>query len=178
ELYKELIAPIEEFLDKSKTLCIVPDKTLNYLPFAALVSPVTGKYLIEEFDLGTAASGSLLVQLSEAAQAKAGNADEKLLGIGNPKFNRAAFNTLGDLPASSSEARAASNLYPQQRLLLGDDATETAIKREIEMADVAHFAMHFVLNERSEMLSGFPVTPEHSGANQAGSSDGFLQSYE
>ena len=178
ELYKELIAPIEEFLDKSKTLCIVPDKTLHYLPFAALVSPATGKYLIEEFDLGTAASGSLLVKLSEAAEAKAGGADEKLLGIGNPKFNRAAFNTLADLPASSSEARAVSDLYPQRRLLLSDDATETAIKREIEMADVAHFATHFVLNERSEMLSGFPVTPEHSGANHAGASDGFLQSYE
>jgi CHAT domain-containing protein len=61
---------------------------------------------------------------------------------------------------------------------LSDEATETAIKREMGTADVAHLAMHFVLNGRSEMLSGFPVTPEHSDANHAAGSDGFLQSYE
>ena len=178
ELFKDLIAPVEEYLDKLKTLCIVADKTLNYLPFAALLSPATGKYLVEEYDLGMAASGSLLVKLSEAAAAKNESGDEKLLAVGNPKFNRDVFNTLRDLPASSLESTTVSDLYPQRSLLLRDDATETAIKREIGMADVAHFAMHFVLNERSEMLSGFPVTPEHSGTNNAGASDGFLQSYE
>src|SRR5262245_24572464 len=46
ELYEILVQPIESKLGAGKEICIVPDKFLNYLPFAALREP-SGKYLIE-----------------------------------------------------------------------------------------------------------------------------------
>jgi CHAT domain-containing protein len=38
--------------------------------------------------------------------------------------------------------------------------------------------MHFVLNRQTEMLSGFPLTPERSDNGMSKPFDGFLQSYE
>ena len=178
ELYTILISPVERHLDHSKSLCIVPDKVLNYLPYTALVSPATGNYLVEDYNLGVAASGTLFVNLSRAAERQDRSSEEKLLTAGNPNFSRELFPSLRELPASASECKSVFDLYPRHELLLGEQATETAIKREMETADVAHLAMHFVLNERSEMLSGFPVTPERSDANDSVMTDGFLQSYE
>ena len=43
-LYDILIKPVEKSLRKDKLLCVVPDKTLNYLPFAALISGGSRRY--------------------------------------------------------------------------------------------------------------------------------------
>jgi CHAT domain-containing protein len=195
ELYSLLIEPIADRLDKSRTLCIVPDKILNYLPYAALISPKTGGYLIDEYDLDFAASAALFVSQSAAAERKARKSEERLLVVGNPKFSRRRFPLLRDLPSSELECNSVAQIYRQSdrepKVLLRDEATETAVEREMKEADVAHFAMHFVLNERSEMFSGFPLTPEVADAagsegsaksdpvsKSEQSSDGVLQSYE
>jgi CHAT domain-containing protein len=177
ELHSLLMAPIEASLDTSKTLCVIPDKILNYLPFAALLSPA-GNYLIQDYDLCSAPSGTLFVTQSAAAQHQFQPFEEKLLLVGDPKFNRKLFSSLRELPASAVECKEVSGLYPKHQLLLRDDATEKKIRSEIETATVGHFAMHFVVNDRSEMLSGFPLTPELSPSNNPEDSNGFLQSYE
>ena len=70
-----------------------------------------------------------------------------------------------------------ADFYPNHKtLLLRDDAKESKIISELKTADVAHFAMHFVANDESEMLSGFPLTPESS--DSSATSNGILQSYE
>lgn len=176
ELYRLLIGQIERYLDRGRILLIVPDKILNYLPFAALTSPVTSHYLIQDYDLGAAASATLFVNLSALAQRKTDPRAESILSVGNPSFDRGFFKSLRELPASLEESRAVAALYPKSRRLVREQATESATRAELEKADVAHLAMHFVLNEQSEELSGFPLAPET--ANNAGGFDGFLQSHE
>src|SRR6185369_5059885 len=61
ELYAILIQPVETLLDKQKSLCIIPDATLSYLPFAALISPESGKYLFEDHRLLTSPSASVFL---------------------------------------------------------------------------------------------------------------------
>lgn len=177
ELYRILVAPVESHLDKSKYLCIVPDKILHYLPYRALISPSTTRYLIEDYDVGVAPSSSLFAALSAVAEKKTGAFDERLLSVGNPRFDQAAFSSLPDLPAAAREAQAVAAFYKKRRILLPNDARETTFKSEIESADVAHLAMHFVINEQSEMLSGFPMVPDHSGSSGP-TANGFLQSFE
>lgn len=177
ELYGVLIAPIKDLLDQSQPLCIVPDKILNYVPFAALVSPESKKFLIEDYRLCLAPSSSLFVYLSSAAERKAGDVHEQLLSVGNPNFNRERFKSLRDLPASVREAREVSRLYQNSTPLIRDQARESKIKEAIENAAVVHFATHYVLNEQSEILSGFPLTPEDNDSS-SDTSNGFLQSYE
>jgi CHAT domain-containing protein len=175
-LYQILIAPVESFLDKSQYLCIVPDKALNYVPFQALMSPATGRYLIEDYSLGTAPSATIFVAMGASARAKAERSQEQLLSVGNPHFNRTEFETLPDLRSAAMEAKAVSGLYWKNHLLLHDEATETEVRSEIALSDVVHLAMHYVVNDQMEMLSGFPLTPETSGAQNV--TDGFLQAYE
>src|SRR6185436_13619124 len=79
ELYALLI-PTN--LERSKQLCLVPDKFLHQLAFASLVSP-DGKYLLQDYSLSYAPSASVLVLATESAQRKA-RAKETLLSIGNP----------------------------------------------------------------------------------------------
>ena len=178
ELYRILIAPAEPFLDKTKFLCLVPDKILHYVPYGALVSPTTGRYLMEDYDLGTAPSSSVFVDLSFSAERKAGSFVENLLSVGNPRFSRTAFDSLIDLPSAAREARSVSAFYHKPRVLLEADATERSIRSEIEKADVVHLAMHYILNDRLETLSGFPLTPEPISPPGRENSNGFLQSYE
>lgn len=178
DLYSVLIAPVEPFLDKSKFLCVVPDKILHYLPYNALISPATNRYLIEDYDIGRAPSSSLFADLSALAERKAGAFDERMVSVGNPRFNRAAFDSLLDLPSAAREAKAVAAFYPRHRLLVGDEAKEAIVRTEIASADVIHLAMHYVKNEHSGMLSGFPLVPGRSTTTGHEDSDGFLQAYE
>ena len=177
ELFNILIRPVEKYLDKAKALVIIPDKILNYLPFIALTSPVNSAYLIEDYEVSVAPSATLFVNLSAAARRLNQQPNEHLLIVGDPLFNRKTFKSLRQLPASFAEASSVGQLYTDHELLLREDATEASVKREVEKADVVHFAMHFVLNEQSEMLSGFPLTPEAVKVEST-DADGFLQSFE
>ena len=66
EIYELLIPPN---LDKQKTLCIIPDKNINLLPFASLISP-EGNYLIEDFPIIYSASSSVFISATENAETK------------------------------------------------------------------------------------------------------------
>jgi CHAT domain-containing protein/tetratricopeptide (TPR) repeat protein len=177
DMFSLLVAPAEPFLDKNKYLCIVPDKILHYLPFDALVSPKTGTYLVEDYNIGVAPSATVFVDLTNAAARKSRKHEESFLGVGNPRFDHASFESLDDLKSATKEVETIANFYPRHnRLLVGPRATKDNIKSEIERADVVHLAMHFILNGKSEMLSGFPLTPKTPAAEHG--SDGFWQSAE
>jgi CHAT domain-containing protein len=178
DLYRLLIAPVDPYLDKAKYLCIVPDKILHYLPFQALVSPASARFLIEDYDVGIAPSATTFIDLTASAQQKAGAFEEQLLSVGNPRFNKVEFDSLGELGSAAQEAQTVAALYPnpKSRLLLQDDATERTVRSQIEQADLVHFAMHYVVNDQNQTLSGFPLAPDKASDMQ--SSNGFLQAYE
>jgi CHAT domain-containing protein/tetratricopeptide (TPR) repeat protein len=179
DLYGLLVAPAERFLDKGKFLCVVPDKVLHYFPFGALVSPATGRYLIEDYTVGLAPSSSVFVVKTASADEKSAAPEENLVSIGGPSFNRAAFPTLPALPSAAREAEAVAEFYrPGPRVLLRGDATEQSVTSELQKADVAHFAMHYTTDESSEMLSGFPLAPGRAAPDGDEGHDGFLHSYE
>ena len=178
ELYELLIRPVKDYLDQSRVLIIVPDKLLNYLPFAALTSPANSRYLTEDYDLAVAPSGTLFANLSAMANQKNGIREERLLSVGDPRFDRSQFKALRDLPASVEEARTVAGLYVDPELFVREQAKESTITRELENADVAHLAMHFIVDEQSELLSGFPLTPEALERGGAARYNGFLQSQE
>ena len=177
DLYRLLISPALRNLDTSKPLIVVPDKILNYLAFQALVSADSRRYLIEDFDISTAPSSSVFVDLLQKARSKSNHGHERLLAVGNPLFSENRFGSLSRLPAAVAEVRAITELYPTHRTLVDREATEAALRSEINVADVVHLAMHFVVDDSSEMQSGFPLTPSPTDA-MSRQSDGFLQAHE
>jgi len=175
ELYSLLIKPVESLLDRDAEICIIPDKALSRLPFASLISP-TGKYLIEEHAILTSPSANMFLISSDKARQKESVQAERLLSVGNPWFDGSAFRNLKDLPWAATQASAISAFYPSAEVLLEGNARESIVRKAIERSDVAHFATHYVLDERSPMLSALPLAGEGKPASRE--SDGVLQAFE
>lgn len=174
ELYNLLIAPVAQFLDQGKQLCIVPDKILNLLPFNVLFSSSSQRYLIEDFALSYASSANLLVRDSELATTK-DRASERLLGVGNPSFDRSAFTELADLPSASLEVEKIAGLYePSSVLLRGPEAKKSQVLNAIRDVDVLHLASHYLPNTASPMMSKLIL----AGNTREPSDTGVLHPYE
>ena len=145
ELY-QLLIPSE--LAGDKQLCLVPDKSLHRLAFAALISR-DGKYLLEDYALSYAPSASVLVLATENSRTRARVTDERLLSIGNPDFDRAENPHLSDLRAAEAEAKDVAGDYRKSIALLGVDATKEKFLKNFANVEVVHFAGHFVANHQS-----------------------------
>ncbi|HET7114088.1 MAG TPA: CHAT domain-containing protein, partial [Pyrinomonadaceae bacterium] len=177
ELYKLLIAPIESLLDQRKLTCIVPDKVLHYLPFAALMSEAGDEYLIKKFRIQLAPSTTIFLQSLKEGGQKLEPGEERLLSVGNPTFRPVDFPRLQPLPAARDEARTIAKFYnPPYGLLLERNATEQAVRSGLEKSNVAHFALHYVVDERHSLYSKMVLTPPARITNDA--DDGLLQIHE
>lgn len=159
-LYRILFKPVEDRLDAGKDTFLIPDKILFHLPFAALISDKTQKYLVAGHRLGYAPSANMFLISSENAGNKAHIAldREKLLSIGNPVFDKREFPGLEPLPSAAKESRNIAEHYPGATILLTHKATKQSIKENISQADVVQLAAHYVTNERSSLLSSFAVS--------------------
>ncbi len=172
-LYETLITPVEPSLNRDAVIFIVPDKILNIVPFAALVSPQTGRYFVEDYVFGVAPSSNLVIKSSERAASRSRSTDESALIIGNPSFDLARFPLLPDLPAAAREAESVAQLYDTTPLI-GPNAEASRVKARMPEADVIHFAGHYVADERSPLLSRLLLAKAASRTNGNQDSDGVL----
>jgi CHAT domain-containing protein/tetratricopeptide (TPR) repeat protein len=177
ELYGILIKPVQSLLEKDKQVYIVPDKILNSLAFNALISPATGKYLVNDYQLSFAPSSNVFLACSEAARQRAGKGDERILSVGDPHFSRTAFPDLPELPSSRQEAERIAGYYKVASLLVGDEARKERVRSEMDRAEVIHLASHYVIDEQNPMLSKLLLTG-NAGNGKEETSDGVLQAYE
>jgi CHAT domain-containing protein len=141
----ELLIPSDLAADKQ--LCLVPDKSLNQLAFATLVSPA-GAYLLQTHALFYSPSVSVLVLATENARRRE-KRDENLLSIGNPDFDREENLNLPDLKDAEIEARTITTGYRKSLELVGSQATKEKFLRNIGKVEIIHFAGHFLVNRRS-----------------------------
>lgn len=159
ELHQLLIAPVEALLSRNRSVVIVPDKSLNYLPFITLRSPNSKRYLIEDYEIELSPSANICVTSSRIAATRKSSETETLLSVGNPSFDREAFSNLSDLPSAGREAEAIRSFY-KSVVLTGPDAREGLIRKQMKSADVIHFAVHYVKNPKDEMLSELALARE------------------
>ncbi|HEV2915077.1 MAG TPA: CHAT domain-containing protein [Pyrinomonadaceae bacterium] len=180
DLYDLLIGPVESALDRNKQLCIVPDKVLNYLPYSALLSRSSAKYLTQSYTLTFAPSSNIFIVCSRNARRKEGNNPERLLSVGNPSFDHRAFPALVDLPAAEREVEGIAAYYNSPPVITGDRAIKRRVKNEMERADVIHLALHSVVDEQSPLHSKLLLASVSSSSSTEGPSaeDGILQAYE
>jgi CHAT domain-containing protein/Tfp pilus assembly protein PilF len=178
DFYDLLIKPIEPALDRSKQLCIVPDKVLNYLPYGAFISASSGKYLTQEYILTRAPSSTLFIISSENARSRNIATPEKLLSVGNPRFDHRAFPMLKDLPAARREAEEVAAYYDSPPAITGDKALKSLVVSEMERANVIHLALHAVVNEQSPLRSKLLFTRETSSERGSLEEDDILQTDE
>lgn len=153
ELYRLLIEPLEATLEANKSLCIIADKSLFRVPFAALASPATNKYLIEDYALIYAPSATVFIGETEIARQKTARRDETILSVGNPAFLANDYPQLTDLFDAEREAKQVAAFYDAPKILVGRQADKRQISGNLDQADVVHFAGHYVPNKNSPALS-------------------------
>src|SRR5215510_380059 len=174
ELYDIVLQPIAPLIEPNKQICFVPDKILNRLPYGALISRATGRYLIEDYLPTYAPSASLFVLCAEEANRKSGQSPEHLLSVGNPSFDRRAFPDLEDLPAAARESEEIAKFYPSHLLLVGPDAKKKTVLREMEQAEVIHLATHYDPDPTSPLFSRLALAAETETGGQASQRKGAL----
>ncbi|HEX6865505.1 MAG TPA: CHAT domain-containing protein, partial [Thermoanaerobaculia bacterium] len=185
-LYRELIGPVAELVERSERVLILPDGPLHRLPFGALVRNTgsTARFLIEEKPLHTALSLTVYITLRVSAPAAG---PIQLVAFGDPLIPKSlqAKNDLGpglrgfdwsSLPYSRSEVERIAGAYPgAARLYLGKEATEERAKT-VRGARILHFATHGYTDDRTPLDSALVLTiPEELSQ---GRDNGLLQVWE
>ena len=152
-LFNFVIKPVESLLLKDNPIYVVPDKALNYLPFSALISSDTNRFLVEDYLMVISPSSSLFINACEWAEKKEAKSVETVLSVGNPTFDRSEYPTLAELPASAREAEKIARYYSSGLPLIGDEATKPRLLSHLQKADVLHFALHSVFDQRRPLRS-------------------------
>lgn len=166
---------------------VVPDGDLNRLPFELLPS-ATGARLLNSHAVSYSPSATALYLIRRKGQPSTPGA---ILAVAaSPEGGRvetsAAFgkitrgiydvdgSSLPALPAANAEAKltVAAMPYTGNRLLVGEDATESAVKNlPLRTFAVAHFAAHGLLSSSFPERSALALRPDLK-------EDGFLQARE
>lgn len=159
-LYTYLILSIKDQLDADKVICFVPDKALHYVPFGALLSPNSNRYLAQDYRLMTSPSATILISSSKKAGAWPVRQAERLLAVGNPTLERAIDANFSDLPDAEREVKRFALDYPFRTVLVTRQATRKAVMEELTRANVAHFAAHYQIDPQSTLSSKLLLSPE------------------
>ena len=168
DLHQQLIEPVAGVLAGAREVVFVPDREIHLLPFAALVDPATGRYLVEDLAITVAPSANVYVRCLERSRHRGGKPPETALVIGATVFDLSRFSSLAPLPEAGKEAELIAALYPRPRLLIGPAATGSRFFAELDRGpEVIHFAGHAVPNASFPELSLLIFAPE-TGKNPSG----------
>jgi CHAT domain-containing protein/Tfp pilus assembly protein PilF len=178
ELYRFVLAPVEQLLTGTTRLVVVADGALWNLPFHALTD-ASGRFVIDRWAVSYAPSLRLLSEMAKgerpvgaATLLAVGNALAG--GLGEPAALRGRSLSLAPLPDAEREVRSLARFYPQEsrRVLLGRDAAEREVKAAAGRFSVLHFAGHAVFDDAAPLHSFLLLSP------QDGEEDGLLETWE
>ena len=184
ELYGLLIEPIENLLpdDPTDQVIIVPQRQLFSIPFAALQDE-SGRYLIEQHTLSTTPSAQILQFTQQQRLSKAAQPRSAPLILGNPTMPEVRLSPdgpaqiLSSLPGAEREAIDIAQLL-NTSALVGDQATETAIKQKLPDAQLIHMATHGLLEYGRPEDSGVLDIPGAIALTPDDQEDGLLTAAE
>ena len=150
-LHALLIDPVRTLIGDAGTLVIVPDASLQGLPFAALYDAAAHRYLIEERAVIVAPSAAAYLAL----RPRPIPATPKIVVVGDPERR-----DVERLYGAAREVDAVATLYHAPAVLRGEDATVQRFLDAMRGADLVHFAGHGVASpgESALLLAGNGAT--------------------
>ncbi|MBE9006912.1 CHAT domain-containing protein, partial [Fortiea sp. LEGE XX443] len=178
-LDEKLIAPIRPLLGDASHLLISPDGQLTLIPFEALKDE-QDKFLIQRYAFSYLTSGRDLLGFGSNVNNTSAPVVLADIDYNNQKQTVATAKTSGvrgsqnrrsgdlanlefePLAATKEEAAAIKKVLPNAKLLLGKDATETAVK-QLQSPSILHLATHgFFITDVAQNLKAsldFEETP-------------------
>ena len=181
-LYQDLVAPALDWLTPDITrLVIVPDASLNRLPFEALRRPNDERPLGARYQIVITPSATLWLRWRTSEPRR----DAAVLVLADPALDGAGAAAavrnapilqglhLGRLPYAREESRAIARHVAHVDTLLGADASERTLKAAtMERYGILHVAAHAVADSANPERSAVVLTPGD------GREDGLLQARE
>jgi len=166
-LHEVLIAPAERAgaLHDVRRIVLVPHSSLVYLPFAALLDGKR-KYLSDSYAILHAPSAAALTAIRSQPHSRTTSKRAVVLA---PFPDR--------LPSTRKEANDVRRSVSASRVLIGQRATETALREALGNAQIVHVASHGVLNRRNPLFSRVELAAPVLN-KQASSDDGRLDLHE
>jgi CHAT domain-containing protein len=137
DLYRILIAPVEERLIGASQIAFVPDPRLGNLPFAALCDE-RDRFLIESYGIAVEPSAAVFTRLGKHEIAPRDR--RVLVATGSDE--------LGVLTFAGEETRAIARKYGNVTQLSREQLTRLAFEREAAAANVIHFVGHGVVSQK------------------------------
>jgi len=159
-LHGILIEPLVRagWLDGIGRIYLVPHGALHYVPFAVLRDGA-GRLMVDRFVVALLPAAAALLEAHPAVALQ----DLRVLAVAP---------SLAGLTYAREEAEAVGVLStPRGVVLVGDQATETAVKREAPRFSLVHLATHGSLDRFSPLLSGLEFASD-------GVNDGHLRVFE
>ena len=139
--YRMLIAHVAHLLEEPEII-IVPDRSLNQVPFAALTDE-GGKFLSDTFRIRVVPSLSTLKLIQDSPSDY--HSQTGALIVGDPDVGRVLYRgrveNLKPLPCARKEAEMIGELLGVQPLL-GQCATKQAVLGRLHSVSLIHFAAH------------------------------------
>jgi CHAT domain-containing protein/predicted negative regulator of RcsB-dependent stress response len=156
-LYSILIQPVETDIARFANLVIIPNGSLHFLPFQALMNE-RHEYLVQKFNLIYAPSASVFLVCSNR-KVKPGS---RFMGTALSDIILA--NKPG-LPGTEDELRNILPLFPDNLTAFGNQSTETFVKKNAGNFNFIHFATHGSYNYNQPLYSYllFPPSDEDDG---------------
>ncbi|WP_413199576.1 CHAT domain-containing protein, partial [Nostoc piscinale] len=172
-LDEKLIAPIRPLLGDASHILISPDGQLTLIPFEALKDE-QDKFLIERYAFSYLTTGRDLLRLNSnvnnasapvvladidydnQTQTVASAKVSSSRGSQNRRSGDLANLIFDPLTATKDEAVAIKKVLPNAKILLGKDATETAVK-QLQSPSILHLATHgFFIADVAQNLNASP----------------------
>lgn len=163
ELYNLLIYPVESEIELFKNLVIIPNGSLHFLPFQALIDN-KGLYMIQKSVISYSPSASVFI-LSADKLTRSGS---KFFGVALTDIS--IDNNIG-LPATENELKSILPLFPDNISAMGLGGTETFFRENVAGCNFIHFATHGIYNYKQPLFSYLLLPPSEDD-------DGRLNVYE
>jgi CHAT domain-containing protein len=163
ELYRILIAPVEKELSLLKNIIIIPNQSLHFLPFQALINE-KGEYLVQNLNIAYAPSASVFIICNDRF-VKTGS---RFMGMA---LSDVSVGNNAGLPGTGDELKKILPLFPDNISAFGLQCTETFARKNSVGSSFLHFATHGSYNYKQPLYS-FLLFPPDEG------DDGRLNVYE
>lgn len=170
DMYDLLIRPVRNFIKNGNVVIVVPDKDLSKIPFSALLDKNSGKFLIEDYEVGVAPSFGIYVVSTRRSESLGNAPVTQALIVANPALRADVFPRWAGIPVGS-EAKDLARLYKSSRLLIGKAATKTAFLKLAGTYQVVHFAGHAYVNMDRPALSGLALASDAMSSGRLYASD-------
>jgi CHAT domain-containing protein/predicted negative regulator of RcsB-dependent stress response len=156
-LYSLIVAPVEKSLRQFRNLIIIPNGSLHFLPFQALVDS-HGDYLVQNHNIMYEPSASVYM-ICENRKVSAGS---RFMGMA---LSDLSIEDKPGLPGTGEELQKILPLFPDNLSAFGKQGTETFIKKNVGNYNFIHFATHGSYNYDQPLYSFllFPSSDEDDG---------------